>query len=872
MDILGLRIGRGKDGTISIKRAPTRIVIADRVPEIKVSIPDTKKPTMIPPVRNPVLRYNSDRYRGRGQFHQAEYDLAEAGRIEDTDSYVRQAFDKKVALMFKEGWDIVGKNPRTVKYIKARFSQIARASGTPTEKLFREVGSSLVRKSNAFLVKVRKTEASGGRVRREPGKDATIKPVAAYFISPAESMEYQLSGGKLSRWQQRMPDGSKKEWNNKDICHFYYDRKDGFIFGTPTLVPVVDDIRALRKIEENIELLVYQHLFPLFQYKVGTEDAPAGFDEYGNREIDLVKQEIQYMPTEGGIVTPERHEIKAIGAEGRALRAEGYLEHFKKRVFAGLGISAVDMGEGETANRATADNMSRNLVDAVKDLQQVMEIFVNDLIITELLLESTFGDSVLDEENICRLKFKEIDIEAQIKKEAHYADQFAKDVLTWDEARTKIGYDPIIVPTPEEAENGNDNPDLYPEWHKTRWKLFEEPKLLIQSIDEPYSLAAKAAVANNSIGVTGQQAQESGDEKKQLEVDLEKEKTKAKVAVAKAKPAPKKRDGYLAETFKSIKEDVVTRAAQPEFDVEWVASQIRTAMAPTIDRLVAEQMVAFRAGYVHHGRIDGETFMKDAKIARGKFRSRTEKYINKLTNNVITGIKKQPDSLGSQDLAMRVRAIFDVVQFRTTFIEDVEVRKAQSLGMATAKKQWGGGHIYSAITNDAACTTCKSMDGKPYDVQNVVMDDLAPHHAGCNCSVSFVDSGSITIGDSLIRDKSDAEDPSPVVPEKEFHECPKCGKTAIRLKDMPNIYKCRACQTSFSIEKTQTSDTPDDQTAPEDLPEFSSMDDNLTDGAKLEECVMSVKADLRKRHPDWSPEKVKASAFAICNARTKGKK
>jgi len=73
---------------------------------------------------------------------------------------------------------------------------------------------------------------------------------------------------------------------------------------------------------------------------------PAGMMENGEREIDVVRREIELMPSEGGIVTPERHEVNFVGSEGRALRAEGYLSHFKQRVFSGLGMSGVDFGEG----------------------------------------------------------------------------------------------------------------------------------------------------------------------------------------------------------------------------------------------------------------------------------------------------------------------------------------------------------------------------------------------------------------------------------------------------------------------------------------------------------------------------------------------
>src|SRR5690606_8563167 len=116
---------------------------------------------------------------------------------EDTDGYVRQAFDKKVALMFKEGWDLLGKDPKTIKYVKARLAQISKATNKPTNQLFRDIGSGIVRKSNAFVIKVRDVKASGGSIRREPGKSESIKPVAGYFIAPAETMEFRLSGNKV---------------------------------------------------------------------------------------------------------------------------------------------------------------------------------------------------------------------------------------------------------------------------------------------------------------------------------------------------------------------------------------------------------------------------------------------------------------------------------------------------------------------------------------------------------------------------------------------------------------------------------------------------------------------------------------------------
>ncbi|MAE83094.1 MAG: hypothetical protein CMB80_10180 [Flammeovirgaceae bacterium] len=702
-------------------------IVEDKVPEVKAIIVPSRRPALVPPVRDPALHYYSNtNISRRSTFHLPEYDLAEIGRVEDVESFARQAFDKKVALMFKEGWDLVGKNPKHIRYIQVRLSQISQASNLPTSALFRNIGSSLIRKSNCFVVKARKLEASGGKVRTAPGKPNPLLPVAAYFVAPAETIEYKVSGNKVSKWRQRMPDGTKKQYDIKNVIHFYMDRKEGFVFGTPSIVPVLDDIRALRKIEENIELLVYQHLFPLFQYKVGTEDAPAGITEAGHREIDVVRQEIQFMPSEGGIVTPERHEITTIGSEGRALRAEGYLDYFKKRVISGLGISAVDLGEGETSNRATADNMSRNLIDSVKNVQQVMESFVNQYLINELLLESTFGDEVLDEENIVKLKFKEIDIDAQIKKETHLADQFNKDMVTHDEGRRRMGYEPLIIPTPEEIDSGGDIAENFPEWHKTRWKMFEMPKLLIQALDEPYSAIARGLAKDNSVSMTAGDFAESGNEQQSKELEL----VKAK------KPPPKpavKKDGYLTTTFVQTKQDVLYRiSTKNRLEQDWIAALVRSELLTSVQALLSEQMLAYRNGYGRYANVYDLRFIEGTMFARTSFRGRLERYVYRLAEEVVSSLKRNVKNDSSpEEMIAKARAIFDSFEFRTRFIEDVEIRKAFNFGEVIAQRDIGiqSLYVYSDIGN---CEIGNALKGKQILLENITLEDVPPFHAKCS--------------------------------------------------------------------------------------------------------------------------------------------
>jgi len=379
MKIFGIELSSKKRKESKLKQVPAADKVKPIVDKVKIPISNKINIVKIPRIKNPTLSFKPRP--GADVFEQPEYDLAEVGRIEDVESYVRRAFRYKEGLMFKESWEIVGSNTKAINYIKERFRQMDQATGLPTQLLIRGVGADLVRFSNAYLVKVRKTEASGGQVRSVPGRDTKLEPVAGYFAIPPTTVNLMRDEhGKIKAYRQMLPTGKHVDFSPDNVIHFYFDRKKGFLVGTPSLTPVKDDIRCLRRIEENVELLVYQHLFPLFHYKVGTEKAPSKTYTDGTREIDAVKTEIELMPAEGALVTPERHEIKAIGVEGRALRIESYLAHFKQRVFAGLGVSAIDMGEGDSANRSCYSGDTETLTDS--GFKKYWEITDNDKIAT----------------------------------------------------------------------------------------------------------------------------------------------------------------------------------------------------------------------------------------------------------------------------------------------------------------------------------------------------------------------------------------------------------------------------------------------------------------------------------------------------------
>jgi len=434
-------------------------VVKPRVPRLDLADPSEKPKVNIlkqipPALKRPTFTYRlpatNNKKTADDQFYPGEYNFIDIGMAEDTDAFVYQANFKKLALAIKGGWTIVSRDQNCLNYIRRRIAEIEVAQGQTWWALLVEIFSNLIRYHNCFVIKARDFEASSGKIRNIDGQK--LEPVAGYFVASPDTIQFKIGkDNHIKSYKHIMPDGRFKVYPAEDVIHFHIYKKPHMLAGTPAWAPVLEDILALRRIEEHVENLVYQHIYPLYQYKVGTEKFPELRFEDGLTEMDVVRAEIQDMPTDGMLITPWRHEITGLGSESRALRAETYLEYFKKRVIAGSGLSELDFGYGNTANRSTADSMSKLAIDNVKFYQANMANTINFEIIRELMLESTLNYDHSDEEVRVELQFNEIDVESQIKLQNHYMLMYQGNTVTETEMRKHMGKDPLDDGTREDT-------------------------------------------------------------------------------------------------------------------------------------------------------------------------------------------------------------------------------------------------------------------------------------------------------------------------------------------------------------------------------------------------------------------------------------
>lgn len=407
-------------------------------------------------IKNPVQGY-STRY--RGEWFKPDYNFNDIVRAQDSDSYLAKSIEKKSVKFLLAGYEFSGENPKTVEYINKRVKQIEVASKRPLNLILLEAASDLFSKNNHVWILVRNEKNSGGKIYNKNGKP--VKPISAIFPIAFETLEFKTKdNGEIERIKQVVPGAVRNpEFSGEDIIHFYMNKRPGYITGSPTMFSALEDILLLRRIEENVEELIESNLFPLFHYKIGTKEAPERVNpKTGLREAEEISRTLKFMPSSGVYISDWRHEITAVGSEGKALRIDYYLEYFKKRVFSALGVSPVDMGESDSSNRSTAQTQSKSLTEAVESLQALMKTFLDFYLIQPLLMESDFGFDPLTPENIVEINFNKIDVSEQTLMENNASQLFQANAISHEEMRKKIGHRPM-KPEAEGSLNYNKFPN-----------------------------------------------------------------------------------------------------------------------------------------------------------------------------------------------------------------------------------------------------------------------------------------------------------------------------------------------------------------------------------------------------------------------------
>lgn len=657
----------------------------------------------------------------RDDFLEPDFDLDEITTAYNTESYVRQALDKYVDLLFKEGWKFKSKDPQATEYIKSRFKMMSLMTNTPIDQFFLEIAEDLVRYSNVFIYKSRARKSEqlpDGNIQGIDGKD----PIGGYFLlNPTTVTIARDENGRVLRYQQAVQGEDDVEFSPDEIIHIYYKKDRGKAFGTPFLVPVINDIKALREAEENVLRLIYQHIFPLYQYQVGL--AEPGF-EASDKEIEEIKEEIENMPLDGGLVTPERHNIKAIGAEGHSLRAESYLQYFERRIFTGLGVSEVQMGRGGTANRATSDTLATEMHDRIRAIQRVLSIFITEFMINELLVEGGF-DPIGNEEHKVEFTFEDIELESKIKKETHAIFKYEHNAITEDEMRYEIGEDPI---SDEERE-----------------------KLWLNTVTIPKELVGQSAgesgennSADNSNQPQNQHGKKSGPNRRGQTQDHEIQEQNVRRMGNKPEARTKYKE-RLEYHWNLTQEDVINMIKHFLATGQDI-SELNPRSLKTIIHLTKTSMQEVGKKHNRNLFIEG-TKRAGRDLGHKNLNINHSRYLYRLYNGNTQTVKRLMDDLhknlvkaiknsNPDEVVSKIIGVFQSLEYRLDFMSRFETNKAVNYGYAVMTKELGGNTVEIDPGEKEDCSFCEYIDSFTIEIGDSIYSKIPPYHPNCPVSLS----------------------------------------------------------------------------------------------------------------------------------------
>ena len=380
------------------------------------------------------------------------------------DGIVRQGIDKYAELISQI--HLVGE-PKPREYLERRLMMLSLSTKPPI--MWTQILTDMIRDcfkySNSFIVKARvKSKGKGPMVQRLWYKDRGS--VAGLFNVSVESMIPDVNdSGNITNWIQCPPQHAgfydlfraaskdrikQKSLDIEDVCHFSYCRQPGAIWGLPTVAPLVEDVKIFREMEGQIATLLEKSLNPIYHHEVPSGPNTPGV---GRRtEVERAGRTYQQMDTAGMIVTPPGHKINVIGAESHAIRAEGYLGHFLRRIFTGLGVSELIMGQGSTPYGA-ADAMLAMMLNRAQFCQRELSQQIEFLLFNELLYEGGF-DPYNNPDHVVRCEFEELDKPGRIKYENHLSVMYSTNTLARSEVmkRMHMQKDPLVGATPPEKD------------------------------------------------------------------------------------------------------------------------------------------------------------------------------------------------------------------------------------------------------------------------------------------------------------------------------------------------------------------------------------------------------------------------------------
>ena len=368
-----------------------------------------------------------------------------------TDGIFKQGVDKYFEFFrdieFKGG-------DKQVQYLKTRLTQMSLESGQHWKSTIQAAILDLLKVGTTVLIKQRGfndksivkrclyQNRTSGLSQLIPADILSFEPVIKDGVMQGWKInqDFKLSlkkTGNLSGGFIKVNTPPEVLIPNADLLILTYRKGPDSVYGIGMGFSALEDINILRSLEQVIAIMIKKFAIPTMLHTVAR---PAGFVGSLQQEINNAHNLWARNGPDSIIIAPDNHDVKVIGSESSALRAEGYIKLTTARACASMGLNPYALGfESGTigSDKATREMMLNRVRSIQVELSNVLQMFL----LNELLWEGGF-DPYTVEEDVVRLEFTEIDMDTVIKSQNHAADLWQKEALTHGELRKHLDKNP----------------------------------------------------------------------------------------------------------------------------------------------------------------------------------------------------------------------------------------------------------------------------------------------------------------------------------------------------------------------------------------------------------------------------------------------
>lgn len=379
------------------------------------------------------------------------YDYERIDAFFTKESYFSRSLVRQIETMMRNGFDFISDDKEFLAIMKREMARIHMDSGISTNQLIFSMTLNLLKYGIVIIHKVRETVKDDIAIDKNRRKRITKLRI----INPQDVALYVSHRGKVLGLQEMRPSfistlfqkpfGGGKAYGipAEDLAIGYlYDAGDK-LFPEPPCRQILDDILTLRSLEETVELLGFQFGSPLLHAQVGTEETPAS-----PVEVRDVNQQLGMMAPNGMVTTDHRVKIDVINLQKGTIDLIPYVEYFKNRVLIGSGTSPVSVGEGNSANRNTAESLDNALADRCTYLAGIVSDLFNYNVIPDITVKADTPYSYIDIFNEYGdlkgyIEFNEPTLEKKIARENSVINLWEGNLVPLSQARKILKLHPL---------------------------------------------------------------------------------------------------------------------------------------------------------------------------------------------------------------------------------------------------------------------------------------------------------------------------------------------------------------------------------------------------------------------------------------------